>query len=199
MLVKADLLLALGVVGGRTAFEVDGAVGDQRNAGRRRHRIELDLELVELELLLHGIDDLVADVHRVADRLLVVVEIGERNRQIAIAERDRAGFLDILQRPRELLGIRLATEERHGERIAKNTCAIHRYSPHTQAFPAIPTLATERYLRSVPILWSEHPVVARRPWRLRPAAPLRHARCDAAEVTLMVISVTRLRTQTNVR
>ena len=129
MLVNDDLLLAVGIVGGRAAFEVDGAVGHQRDAGRRGHRIELDLELVELELLLHGVDDLVADVHREPDRLLVVVEIGERDRGVAEAERDRAGVLDLLQRAGQLLGAGLADDEARGERKADDdgkcfTCSL---------------------------------------------------------------------------
>src|SRR6202011_6158980 len=101
---------------GRTAFEVDGTVGQQWNAGRRRHRIKLDLELVEIELLFHGVDDLVTDVNRKADRLLTVVQIGKRNRRVAVAKGDRAGFLDVLQRPRELFGADLPGRERGGER-----------------------------------------------------------------------------------
>ena len=132
---EGDLLLALGIVGGRAAFEVDGAVGHQRNAGRRGHRIELDLELVELELLLHGVDDLVADVHREADRLLVVVEIGERDRGIAEAERDGAGVLDVLQRAGQLLGAGLADDEGRGERKADVTEMFHFFSPFRMMRP----------------------------------------------------------------
>jgi tripartite-type tricarboxylate transporter receptor subunit TctC len=39
------------------AFEIDRAVGDQRNAGRRSHRIELHFELGKLELALHSVHD----------------------------------------------------------------------------------------------------------------------------------------------
>ena len=126
---EGDLLLALGVVGGRAAFEIDGAVGHQRNAGRRRHRIELDLELVELELLLHGIDDLAADVHGVADRLLVVIEIGEGDRRIAEAERDGAGILDVLQRSGEFLRHRRRSAQRAGQQTADNMTVFHVTSP----------------------------------------------------------------------
>ena len=55
---EGDLLLALEVVGGRAAFEVDRAVRDQRNARGGGHRVELDVELGELELPLHRVDDL---------------------------------------------------------------------------------------------------------------------------------------------
>jgi hypothetical protein len=59
---ERDLLLAVEVVGGRPAFEVNGAVGDERDARRGGDRCELDVELVELEFLLHGLDHLEADV-----------------------------------------------------------------------------------------------------------------------------------------
>ena len=126
---EGDLLLALGVVGGRAAFEVDGAVGHQGDAGRRGHRVELDLELVELELLLHGVDDLVADVHREADGLLVVIEIGERDRGVAEAQRDGASVLDVLQRAGQLLGPGLADDEGRGERESDATEMFHFFVP----------------------------------------------------------------------
>ncbi len=100
---KGHLLLALEVIGGRAAFEIDGAVRHQRDAGGGGHRIELDLELVELELGLHGVDDLPAQIHGIAHDLLAVVVIGERHRGFAVAERDRPGVLDLLERARELL------------------------------------------------------------------------------------------------
>ena len=50
---EGDLLLPLEIVGGRAAFEIDGAVGHQRDARGRGDRIELGVELVELELALH--------------------------------------------------------------------------------------------------------------------------------------------------
>ncbi len=109
---EGDLLLTLDIIGGRAALEIDGAVRQQRNARRRGDRIELHFELVELQLLLHRIDDAITDVHGEADRLLVVVEIGKRNRRIAIADGDGAGFLDVLQRSGELL--------RHGGACAQS-------------------------------------------------------------------------------
>src|SRR2546430_15849061 len=91
--------------------------------------MELDVELVELELLFHGVDDLVTDVHGEADRLLVVVEIREWNRRVAMAERNRAGLLDVLQCPSELLGARLPRAERGGEPKAHHTKIFHCSSP----------------------------------------------------------------------
>ena len=95
---ERHLLLPLEIVRGRAAFQIDRSVGDQRNAHRRCHRVEVHLELVQPQLLLHGVDDPVAEVHGVADGLLLVVVIGKRNREFAVGERDRAGLLDFLQR-----------------------------------------------------------------------------------------------------
>ena len=127
---KGNLLQTVGIVGGGSTFEVDGTVGQQWNSGRRRHRIEFDRELVELELVLHGIDDFVTDIDRKADRLLVVVEIGKWNRRVAVTDGDGSGFLDFFERPRELLGIGLPGTDRGGERKTDHTQAFHSFSPH---------------------------------------------------------------------
>src|SRR5205823_2993696 len=111
-----------------SAFEIDGAVGEQRNAGRRRHRIELDRELVELEFVLHGVDDSVTDVDRKSDRLLDVIEIRERDRRVAVADGDGAGFLDLFERPGELFGVGLPANA-SGEHEADHTWAFHTCSP----------------------------------------------------------------------
>src|SRR6185437_16610470 len=93
--------------------------------GRGGDRNELDLELVELEFLLYGIDDPVADVDCKADRLRIVVQIGKRNRRVAVAYGDRARFLDVLQRPRQFLGSRLSRAERGSERQANHAQVFH--------------------------------------------------------------------------
>ncbi len=129
---KGNLLQTLGVVGGRSTFEVDGTVRQQWYPGRRRHRIEFDREFVELELVLHGIDDFVTDIDRKADRLLVVVEVGKWNRRVAVADDDGAGFLDFSERPRELLGIGLPGTDRGGERKTDHTQAFHWFSPQDE-------------------------------------------------------------------
>jgi hypothetical protein len=126
---ERDLFQPVGVVGGRSAFEVDGAVGQQRDTGRRRHRIELDRELVELELRLHSADDRQADIDRKADRFLVVVQIGERDRRVAVADGDGAGFLDFLQRPRQLFGVGLRGAECGGDHEADHTQMFHSSLP----------------------------------------------------------------------
>ena len=53
-----------------------------------------------------------AEVHGVADGLLLVVVVGERHRGLAVAERDRAGVLDLLERAGELLTKRRTGRER---------------------------------------------------------------------------------------
>ncbi|MNC91792.1 hypothetical protein D3C83_81080 [compost metagenome] len=72
---EPDLLLTFQIVGGRTAFQIDGAVGHQRNAGGGGDRIELDVDFGHLQLGLHGVDDAQAQVDRVTDRLLLVVVV----------------------------------------------------------------------------------------------------------------------------
>src|SRR5207245_897079 len=94
-----------------------------------RHWIEFHRELVELELLLHGIDDPGTDVDRKADRLLVVIEIGERDRGVAVADVDGAGLLDLFQRAGELFGAGWSGREQSGERKADHTQAFHTCSP----------------------------------------------------------------------
>src|SRR6266403_5890049 len=141
---KGNLLQTVGVVGGRSTFEVDGAIGQQWNSGRRRYRIEFDRELVELELVLHGIDDLVTYVDRKDDRLLVVIEIGKWNRRVAVADGDGAGFLDFFERPREFLGIGLPGTERGGERKTDHTQAFHSFSPRDECAVLTVWTATEQ-------------------------------------------------------
>ncbi|WLA52263.1 hypothetical protein QIH80_20515 [Bradyrhizobium elkanii] len=91
------------------------AVDHQRNAVRRGHREVVDGDVRYAELLLHGIDDLQADVERKADRPLIVVEIAEGNGSLLKAERDLLRFLDLLQRARRLLRRRGACGERESE------------------------------------------------------------------------------------
>ena len=117
-MVKAGgLLLAIEIVGGRSALEVYGGIGDQWNAGRGGDGVELELKLVDFQLLLDRVDDAVAQIRGVADDLLIVVVIGTRHRRLAIAERDRAGVLDLLERAGQLLGAcRCTTQSRGSQR-----------------------------------------------------------------------------------
>jgi hypothetical protein len=57
---KSDLLLSTAHIGGRSALDVDRAVGDQRDAGGRRHRVVLDVETSQTELRLHRLHDMLA-------------------------------------------------------------------------------------------------------------------------------------------
>ena len=109
---ESDLGLAFGVVDRRTAFDVDGAVRDERDPCCGGHRVVLDLQRRQLELGLHRIGDTEAEVHRITDRLLFVVEIRERHRCIAMTERDLAAFLDLLQHAGQFLSDGGGADER---------------------------------------------------------------------------------------
>jgi hypothetical protein len=85
------------VVGGRAALEVDGAVRHQRDAVGRGHELVVGFQVRHLQLGLHRVDDLRAQVHGVADGPLLVVVVGERQRGVAVADGDRARILDFLQ------------------------------------------------------------------------------------------------------
>src|SRR5262249_36418682 len=100
---ERDLLLALEIVGGRAAFEVDGAVGYQRDARGGGDRVELGFKVRELEVFLHTIDDPGAEIHGLTYDLLLVIVIRKRDRGLAVAERDSAGVLDLLERAGEVL------------------------------------------------------------------------------------------------
>ena len=100
---EADLLLTLDIVCGGTALEVDGAVRHEGDTVGRGYQCVLDVNLGELELRLDRLDDLAADIQSVADRLLLVVIVGERDRGIAVANRDAASILDLFQRAAQLL------------------------------------------------------------------------------------------------
>ena len=76
---ERHLFLAVQVVGGRAALQINRAIGHQWNARGGGDRVEIDFQIRHFELGLDGIGDLHADVHRVADRLLLVVEVGERD------------------------------------------------------------------------------------------------------------------------
>src|SRR5713101_4447989 len=69
----------------------------QRYAVRRGDELVLDLELGHLQLALHRVHDPQAQIHRVADRLLLVVVVGERDRGVAVSAGDRAAVLDVFQ------------------------------------------------------------------------------------------------------
>src|SRR6516165_3372905 len=82
----------------RSAFEIDLTRSDLLQAVRRGHRGKADADVHAVELAGDVLHDLAAKVDRIADRLPQAIEIGERQRALAIAERDGAGFLDPLER-----------------------------------------------------------------------------------------------------
>ena len=75
---------------GRSALQVDCALHELAHpvGGRRRHPV--DLEFGELQRLLDGGGYLQAEVHRVAGRLTVGVEEGERPGRFTVAATGRA-------------------------------------------------------------------------------------------------------------
>jgi hypothetical protein len=58
----------------------------------------LDVDSRHPQLGLDRIDDFQAQVHGIADRPLLVVVIGKRDRGVAVADRDRAAVLDFRER-----------------------------------------------------------------------------------------------------
>jgi hypothetical protein len=76
------------------------------------------------ELGLDRVDDLHAEVHRVPDDLLLVVVVGERDRGVAVPERDAARILDLLERAGQLLcERRLRQRERERGGGGEGECA----------------------------------------------------------------------------
>ena len=61
-------------------------------------RGEADPNVHAVELVGYVLHDLAAKIDRIADRLPQAIEIRERQRALAIAERDGAGLLDTLER-----------------------------------------------------------------------------------------------------
>jgi hypothetical protein len=60
--------------------------------------MQLDGDSRQLQLGLDRVHDLVTDVERVADGLVFVVVVGERDRGVAVAQRDGARILDLVER-----------------------------------------------------------------------------------------------------
>ena len=112
---EGSFLLTLQRIGGRAAFDIDGAVLDERDAVGRSDRLILDVKLREAEFLLDGIRNALADREGIACRLAVGVEVGERNRTFAVAERNGAGFLNFFERARKL-------SRAHGGAGGEKTC-----------------------------------------------------------------------------
>src|SRR4029077_16199166 len=94
---EGDLFWPLEFFGSGAAFKIDRAIRDEWNTRGGGNRLQFDVELGELKICLHRIDDLVAEVHGVTDDLLLVVIIGKWNRGFTVADRDRARILDFLK------------------------------------------------------------------------------------------------------
>src|SRR5687767_15917710 len=77
-------------------------------------------------------DDARAEIHGVADRLLLVVVVRERHRGVAVADGDAAAVPDLLQRAFLRRGLEA---ERHGEHNGhkhghrQRGCALHAVLP----------------------------------------------------------------------
>src|SRR6516162_6584126 len=72
---KSDLRLSARHIGRRAAFDVDRAIGDERKAGGRRHRIVFDAQIRHGEFRLHGFYHVLAQLDREPDRLQLVVKV----------------------------------------------------------------------------------------------------------------------------
>src|SRR6516164_5227597 len=81
---------------GALANDVDGSGRQQRYSRLRRQRHEFDVQLVEFEFFLCGVGDLEANVDRVALRLAVGAEVGERYRRVAMPDGYGLGLGDAL-------------------------------------------------------------------------------------------------------
>ena len=119
---ERDQLLALDVVRGRSAFEVDLARGDGGDARLRGHRLPLDRDR-PANLLADRVDEQLAQVDRIADRLAARRQVRERNRRLAVADRDRSTGADLGERAGQLRRIalrcdrgRAGNEQQRGKR-----------------------------------------------------------------------------------
>src|SRR5256885_250770 len=111
---EGDLLLALEIVGGGAALDVHRAVLHERDPVLRGDRDELHLQARRVQFLLQRRDDLEGEVLRVADHLLLIVVIRERNRRLAVADGDDPALLDLAQGGTRIL--RRESRKREGNR-----------------------------------------------------------------------------------
>ena len=94
---ERDLLLPLEIVRGRAALDVDGAVLHQRNAVLRRHRLPLDVELGQAQLLLQVGGDALRHLGVEADVLAFAEGVRQRAGRAAHAHDHGARVLDLLE------------------------------------------------------------------------------------------------------
>ena len=79
-----------------TPPSLDGAVLNERNPVGGGNRDEFDVDLVELELGLNGVDRLQHQRVRIADYFLIIVIIGEWHGRFTVSQSDGGGVLDFL-------------------------------------------------------------------------------------------------------
>ncbi|MNH11913.1 hypothetical protein D3C79_714420 [compost metagenome] len=95
---EGDLLLALDVVGGRTTFDVNGAVLYQRDTGLGGDEVVFDLQVRLVQVLFQGLDDCQLDVMGVTDGFARSVgDVGERNGSVAVPQGNGARLVDLFQ------------------------------------------------------------------------------------------------------
>ena len=85
---EGHLLAALRVVGGGAALEVGLAAGDRVDARGRADRQVVDHDRLQAQVLAHRLGDLLAEIQRVAHRLLVGVVVRERHRRFTMRQHD---------------------------------------------------------------------------------------------------------------
>ena len=83
----------------------------------------------ELQLLLDGHRDLLAEVDRVAGRLPVRAGVGEGEGVLPKADRQGAAVLDLLERARESLRVTVRPERRRHHRQCDHRASLHRSLP----------------------------------------------------------------------
>lgn len=94
---EGHLLAPLARVVGGAAFQVGTAFLDGGDARGGRHRHVLHLQVGPLEFRAQLVDHAQAQVQRVADGLLVGVEVRERDGTLAMREADGAGVADAVE------------------------------------------------------------------------------------------------------
>ncbi|MNF99942.1 hypothetical protein D3C84_828610 [compost metagenome] len=116
---EGHLLLALDVVGGRTAFDVNGAVLYQRNTGLGGDQVVFDVQVWLVQVLFQGLDDGQLDVMGITDGFTRSVgDVGERDRSVAVPQSNGARVVDFLQGAGQLCG-----GDWHADQSGRDGCA----------------------------------------------------------------------------
>ncbi|MNY18960.1 hypothetical protein D3C86_1523690 [compost metagenome] len=126
---ERDLLLAFQVIGRGTALDVDRAVLQQRDPVLRGNRNFLNLQVRQLQLVLHGFHDLHIDIVGIAHLAHAAKVVVERNRGIPHTQRNNTRVLDLLQRARQrLCSLRGTAQNTRSNRQASQLGYIHNIS-----------------------------------------------------------------------